>query len=186
MDAAVITKRISFETALGVFNVDARVEPSIHSVTEVTLNEAIPTEVLPEGMSVKRRRAALLFVESACQLRRVSFSCSLNSPVSGGSCSGQGLEAIEWEDSGSLVVVGTEDADFLNQRLPFLRLKQDEAIVTYSPSSITVSLENIAPKQQLSLHFVIAENPNPEPAECSAWYAVDCLHTSLRQAAPSS
>ena len=31
----------------------------------------------------------------------------------------------------------------------------------------------------LTLHFIVAENPCPEPVEWSSWFAVDLDHTAV-------
>ena len=45
------------------------------------------------------------------------------------------------------------------------------------PAFIVFSVFHVIPSEQdFSLHFVVAENPDPEPVDASAWYAVDCPH----------
>jgi hypothetical protein len=40
-------------------------------------------------------------------------------------------------------------------------------------------LKRIPAGVRIGLHYIVAENSNPEPLECSAWYAVDILHDQL-------
>ena len=95
--------------------------------------------------------------------------------MKGSTCFGEGLVAQEWDANGRLVVVGTEDEFLLNPRLPFFESDED-AIFTCTAHKILVELRDIPSNQDLSLHFVVAENPDPEPVDASAWFAVDCPH----------
>lgn len=182
--ASTDSRSLSFETAIGEFVVTALVMSNGSRRPKVVLEEREPKPPLPEGMRVQRCRAALLSVQNAepmSRLSRIDFKIALSSGVSGDPCTGQGLDAQEWSKDGNLVVVGTEDGEWLNARLPILRC-EDLAVVKYSPTSLALELENLPVCKNLSFHFVIAENPDPEPVDCSTWFAVDCPHQVIQSA----
>jgi len=46
-------------------------------------------------------------------------------------------------------------------------------------NAMKLGLSDVSLTEKLSFHFMIAENSNPEPIECSTWYAVDFPHKSI-------
>jgi hypothetical protein len=86
-----------------------------------------------------------------------------------------GLESSEWTNNRRMVTVGTEDWDWLEQRLPPFESYKFSSI-TVGPKSIDIHMTNIQPDQCMNFHFVIAKNPDPEPIELSSWFAVDYPH----------
>jgi len=174
-------KSISFDTALGRFDFSASVQPAVSSAkTRVNLEERYPDLDLPHEMSVERCRAVVLSVVPSSPLLSLRFECHFRGHLHGSRCSGEGLDAFEWGDDSHLVVVGTEDSDFLISRMPFLD-GLDEWVGDFSNNTMTITLENIdTGGKELTLHFILAENPEPEPVDASAWFAVDCPHARLR------
>lgn len=129
-------------------------------------------------MSVRRCRAALLSVYSEEIITHFRFSIALHADSVGHPCTGQGLEAIEWSSGGHLVVVGTEDGEYLRNRIRGLESSDFDNFM-YTPTELILDLWGLPTGESLSFHFVIAENPDPEPVEASAWYAVDCAHQQI-------
>ncbi len=78
-----------------------------------------------------------------------------------------------------MVVVGTEDEEALSQRLPFVRDDPFQSIAEFAPQSIQVKLPLVPKGAHFGLHFIIAENPSPEPVDASAWFAVEIPHARL-------
>jgi len=173
-----IIRSLSYDTAVGRFDVTAAVTLKFEGKTEVILKSVVPKQKLPEGMTVQRCRAAVLSISGDAKLSSLTFSVFLDGDLEGHPCTGQGLDAQEWSDNGKLVVVGTEDGEWLDNRLPSLQCN-DKAIVSYSPISMTLELTNIPIITSASFHFIIAENNDPEDIDASAWFAVDCPHHLL-------
>ena len=126
-----------------------------------------------------RCRAVILTVPESPSLNSLRFRVRCDTVAKGSPCTGQGLEAQEWESRTHLLVIGTEDAEALNGRLPYPGLGDFDAIVQYEIKSMEIQLASIPPHREIKLHFIIAENPYPEPTECSAWYAADIPHRAL-------
>jgi len=144
--------------------------------------EVFPIRVnLPEGMEVERVTAVLvkIFPELDWKDVRVGFRWREPFGILGSPSSGECLDAQYWEGNGFIVMVGTEDFDALSRRLPRLALVEWECPVIYHPNGIEVHLPLVPAGTITSLHFVVAVNPIPEPAECSAWFAVDVRHEVL-------
>lgn len=126
-----------------------------------------------------RCRAVVLRVPESPSIRSLQFRMRCNTVAQGTPCTGECLEAQEWQSDTRLLVVGTEDAAALNGRLPFLQLGDFDQIVQYDFESMEIQLASIPPHRQVTLHFIIAENPYPEAAADSAWFAVDIPHREL-------
>lgn len=135
---------------------------------------------LPPGMSVRRVRAVLLLAYSRTGFGQLEYSCRLETDIEGGPESGERLDAISWEGKHDIVVVGTEDGAAISDRMPWLELPGDPlALMLYQKDGLTVPLKRIPAGVRIGLHYIVAENSNPEPLECSAWYAVDIRHDQL-------
>ncbi|MCV2350663.1 hypothetical protein [Paucibacter sp. Y2R2-4] len=96
--------------------------------------------VLPQGMSVAACFAVVLHLpggEIDAQVRLIATLLPVV-PVEGGAETGQGLEAQSWRGEKHLVLVGTEDAEFLEARLPSqIRLANDS--FAYEPHSFSLN-----------------------------------------------
>jgi hypothetical protein len=135
---------------------------------------------LPPGMSVRRVRAVLLQAYSKTGFEGLEYSCRFETNIEGGPESGERLDAISWGGKHDIVVVGTEDGEAISDRMPWLEFHGDPlALVQYRKDGLTVPLKQIPAGVRIGLHYVVAENSNPEPLECAAWYAVDIRHTQL-------
>ena len=145
----------------------------------ISICEIEPT--IPDGMQVEKCIGVLFKCISPKLLNNVVFSCrwnDLNAPGYGNS--GEGLDAWEWEHDDILVMIGTEDGDWLNNRLNLgKQYLNDSYPVTMRDNQITINIENFEANKELSLHFVVAWNPAPEPVEASCWFAVDVPHKKL-------
>jgi hypothetical protein len=101
------------------------------------------------------------------------------SPGAGGIASGQWLDAQSWEQDSRLVMVGTEDGEMLAARLPECGFSEDAYPVHYLPDGFDVWTPRVDPGSEVTLHFVVADNPHPEPAVASSWVAADINHKWL-------
>ena len=154
-------------------------EASVSNGIDPNLRQIEPHLRLPGDMSVDSAHAVLLSLITTEAIRQLEFKCAIQEDIAGFPCTGECLEAQEWEADGHIVTVGTEDSSCLGKRVPPLGLGEEDAIVEYCSKSMSLRLSNIPRNLDLSLHFIIAENPNPEPVECSTWFAVDQQHEEL-------
>lgn len=129
-------------------------------------------------MTIRSCKAILFSVDANSELEELILSISIESKVPGTACTGQFLDAMEWNDQGKLVVIGTEDSEALLHRYPELSADNIE-IVDFTKQSMTVSLKNLPKLQHLSIHFIVAENGHPEPAVNSALFAVEQDHSRV-------
>lgn len=169
---------LNLDTALGPFQFVATCEQRSGEVS-LALRTFEPRLSLPAGMSVLRCRAVVLQVTSRVNIIGLSWSCESPPGVAGSPCSGEALDAQEWEANGRLVVADTEDAEALTGRLPFLRLDAGTSLVQYSPQKLEIRIPPIPAPAAFGLHFILAENTSPEPVDSSAWFAVDIPHKHL-------
>ena len=138
---------------------------------------------LPEGMEVESSIAALLKVNSSVAIKELEFTCAWNQfEGKGDSCSGEGLDAWEWEDNNLLVVIGTEDGDWLASRLNLGVISRENYPVSMEKNRINIQIAEYPPNKELTLHFVIAQNTLPEKEDCSCWFAVDVAHNRIIEA----
>lgn len=164
----------------------------------VHLNEASPNDVdgafdlllgplepsLPPGMSVQACCGVVLKVRPTRPLSNLCFECRwLNTnPKCTGPETGEGLDAQRWESAGHLLLVGTEDQEFMTSLLlPAVVLVKGEAgyAVRHSKSGMAIQVHALPDAVPISLHFFFAWNQDPEPADCSCWYAVDIPHQTV-------
>ena len=144
---------------------------------EVSIQLGPITPKLPDGMNVDSSHGVLLRVQHQNEISSLSFFCKWEqSSQLGVRESGEGLDAQSWESKDSIVMIGTEDDEFLNSRLSAFRLNSEEEMVEYLPDGFVISIGRIPPHKPVSLHYVVATNSVPEPEECSAWFAVDVQH----------
>ena len=172
---------LNLDTALGPFLFEAACD---HRPGDVSLDLRTfePRLSLPAGMSVLRCRAVVLRVISQVDIAGLRWSCESPPGVSGSGCSGEGLDAQEWEAGGHLVVVGTEDEDALASRLGLPRQEPYRGWISYSPCKLEVTIPWVPASPAFGLHFIVAENTSPEPVDASAWFAVDIPHAQLAAA----
>ena len=171
------------QTSLGPIKFFVLTESDLGSDYEIKLQVFKPDPNLPPGMSVKRVRAVLLKACSRTGFKRLDFSCRFDTEINGGPESGENLDAQSWEGTQDIIVVGTEDGEALSSRMPWLEFMGDAlALVQYRKDGLNIPLKQIPAGESISLHYIIAENSNPEPVKCSAWYAVDIPHKQLFRA----
>jgi hypothetical protein len=169
---------LNLDTAIGTFVFVAECDNQPNEVS-LALETLKPQLSLPAGMSVVGCRAVVLRVATGIGVAALRWSCEAPPDVAGSPCSGEGLDAQEWEANGRLVVVGTEDEDALAARLGFVRLDATTSLVRYSPEKLEMKIPGVPPFTTFDLHFVLAENTLPEPVDASAWFAVDIPHRLL-------
>jgi hypothetical protein len=98
---------------------------------------------------------------------------------------GEWLLSQSWRGDGRLVHVGTEDIDVLEARLPRcwfdrrgrsrFRVHDDMADV----DGVTIEVPYVEARDTITLHYIVAENPLPQPLEESTWCAVNVKHDKV-------
>lgn len=137
---------------------------------------------IPAGMSVEWCKVVLLRCTSPTPLNDIFFSCLWNDLKEAGyGHSGEGLDAWEWKHNNTLVMVGTEDNEYLGSRV---KLKEPSSVyypITMNENVIKIHISEFPANKELSLHYVISWNSIPEKVDSSCWYAVDIPHERVLQ-----
>lgn len=167
----------TLDSALG--NLTFSLSLPVDSSASTTCTSAVVSPRLPPGHSVMRCRAVVLRVKCPCLLQSLRFRMCCATSLIGSPRTGECLEAQEWQSDDRILVVGTEDAEALSSRMPFLGLGEFDAIVEYGHDFMEIQISCIPANRQVTLHFIIAENRYPEPTPVSAWLAVDIPHREL-------
>jgi len=147
------------------------------------VNEAIITTCelppsLPDGMAIDGSFIVLFRYSPSTNEKYLDFFCQWeNLEEEGFSASGEALCAWEWEKKQTLVMIGTEDEDWLSQRLPIK--KEENYFVEMKENCLTIKIEDTPKNTELTLHFVVAWSSIPEKTENSCWFAVDVPHVKI-------
>lgn len=170
---------VSIKTPIGTLFFSAGASEGDLSNAAITKCHVKP--IIPDGMRVQECIAVLLRCTARSPLRSAVFSCEWSDFEGAGfGATGEGLDAWEWESEGVLVMVGTEDAEWLNARLKLQsEFGPDNYPITMENNKISIIVEEFPAHRELSLHFVAAWNQLPEPKACSCWYAVDMPHQRI-------
>ena len=132
---------------------------------------------LPAGMSVEGCKAVLLRCTPLTPLNDIFFSCSWTELKEAGyGNSGEGLDAWEWKHNKTLVMVGTEDNEYLGSRVKLKETSSSYYPITMNDNVIKIHIIEFPANKVLSLHFVISWNSIPEKVDSSCWFAVDVPH----------
>lgn len=169
------------KTPIGSLSFSAMTEEGDFDNCKITICRLDPE--IPKGMSVDSCISVLLRCSASKPLKNFVFSCEWDElRTVGYGNSGEALDAWEWESDDILVMIGTEDSEWLNSRLGLDKEYSIENYpVTMKDNKINIEIENFIEDKDLSLHFVIAWNSLPEPVDCSCWYAVDVPHEKILQ-----
>ncbi|WP_081161737.1 hypothetical protein [Ensifer aridi] len=175
---SVLCRELFLPTRLGLVRFHARVTAYGLTDSDLTLRLVSFDPKLPPGMSVLNCTATLLTLESEGAVQSICLEARIDTSNEASPCTGEYLDAQEWSDGDNLVVIGTEDGAALDKRYPgygFDRI----AVVEFTRTSITLRLHPERELKSPSFHFIVAENPDPEPESASAWFAVDQPHDVL-------
>jgi hypothetical protein len=138
-----------------------------------------PKGYLPPKMSVKQLDGCVLKCTPSVDIENLEFECIWKKPCSEGSPeTGECLDAQSWEDHNSIVMIGCEDFDTLNRRLPDSELSMDTWPV-FPKFGMKIVIPKVKANVELSLHFIVASNSLPELQDCSCWFAVDIDHEKV-------
>lgn len=126
-------------------------------IEKAHLSECTVEPKIPDGMSVKGCRAVLLRNTSKTPLKDVVFSCSwLELKEEGYGNSGEGLDAWEWEHNKTLVMIGTEDDEYLGSRVMLKETTSTYYPVTMEDNCIKIHISEYPAHKELTLHFIIS------------------------------
>lgn len=141
------------------------------------------TPDLPAGMSVTHVNAFLIDATTESFINEFEFSIRLSGciPDHASPASGQDLDAQEWDVGEGTLVIGTEDGEALQRRLPWLDYDINNYPIQYLPNGLKIALAGIPSGSLFSVHFVAAYNQTVS-GNNSEWFAVDIPHQTLRNA----
>ena len=172
--------QLNVETPIGtlLFHVTA----GEGDIEKAHLTECTIEPKIPDGMSVKGCKAVLLRNTSITPLKDVVFSCSWQGLKEAGyGNSGEGLDAWEWEHNKTLVMIGTEDDEYLGSRVKLKETTSTYYPITMEDNSVKIHISEYPANKELTLHFIISWNSVSEEVDSSCWYAVDVPHKRVLQ-----
>lgn len=173
-----IHQTLILPTQLGFLSFEAQVTGASLVDDDISLQGIAFAPKLPAGMTTSTCTAVLLQVRQGKELQSLRLHAELATEAVASACTGEYLDAQEWSDGESLVVIGTEDSQALDIRYPGMGFA-DILSVDFGPQSMTLKINQLPSSPAASFHFIVAENPDPEPVEPSAWFAVDQSHKEL-------
>ncbi|QDV52758.1 hypothetical protein [Gimesia fumaroli] len=143
--------------------------------------DSVPlSPALPPGMSVQGCLGILLRVGCHEAIEDLIFECRLlernysDHYYEGG----EHLYAHTWGNEHSVLMIGTEDEECLNARLPENQQYDFEPLES-SEKGVSLSLPRLEKGSESSFHFISAWNNLPVPEDIACCYAVDFKHTEL-------
>lgn len=172
---------VQIKTPLG--NLKFLAESADIPISGISIQTVPFSPKIPPGMSVLACYGVILQIDAANTLNDLRFKALLepNSIVCSGATTGEGIEAQDWNNRNYVMLVGTEDLEYLRARVKHCIVFPD-APFTYSNESLSIHIMEIPSGESLSLHFVVAWNKFPEIVESSCWFAVDQSHISILSA----
>ena len=153
---------------------------SVGGVTEqLNISQCQIEPSLPDGMNVDRCIVVLLQFWVEQPVQEFNFYCGWKTlKTVGHSCSGEALEAWEWESDNYLVTIGTEDTEYLSSRIPN---SSPDSFITMQANKIRICLKELLHNKSYSLHYAIAWSTLLELSAYSCWFAVDIPHPVVRK-----
>ncbi|QDV20186.1 hypothetical protein Pan153_48580 [Gimesia panareensis] len=91
---------------------------------------------------------------------------------------GQHLYAMSWENEQTQLMIGTEDEECLNARLP-QEQKYEYCPLGHDEKGISLTLPDLKKGSQCSFQFIVAWQDFPAAEEGACWHAVDVRHADL-------
>ncbi len=136
---------------------------------------------IPSHLEAPRCTAILLKIFSLTPIKNLTFSFSwIKCDSEGYGCGGEGLEAWEWEKNNKLVMIGTEDDEALKARIsPAAKLGKYP--IKRDGNSIQIKVEHYPEKNELTLHYIIAESNSSKENNTSCWFAVDIKNSKVME-----
>ncbi len=173
------SKKVVLKTPIGSLSFRASCNFGKLDESQITVHEWEPS--IPNGMTVDGCNVILFKCRPKTQINKFVFSCKwVDFNTTGYGNSGEALDAWEWESDETVVVIGTEDSEWLNSRLKIGKVySSEEYPITMENNTISIRIDEFDKNKELSLHFVVAWNKLPEPKDSSCWFAVDVPHERI-------
>ena len=173
---------LDISTCLGTLRLTINAGRPITSEDKLIVTAFDLEAKLPPTMAVDSSKAVYIEITPELELSNLAIEFVFPELLLVGSPeTGEALDAQSWESDTHVVMIGTEDTEFLSRRLPSLDLSEREPPTEFLPNGFRIALPKLRPKIPVSFHFVVASNPLPEPEECSAWFAVDVPHARIEE-----
>ena len=170
--------QLTIETPIGTLSFSLQVTEGDLRTAQINSCKTEPD--LSKGMSVEGCFTILLRCLSPTPIKGLKFFCTWgNLSVAGYGNSGEALDAWEWEHNNTIVMVGTEDDEWLRSRINLKESGPDEYSVSMINNCIKIQIDEFPPNQELSLHYVVAWNSLPEKTDSSCWFAIDIPHEKI-------
>lgn len=136
---------------------------------------------LPDGMAVDVVVAYRISFVLDAPIHNFSFDFTLTQcTTKGDTNSGECLDAQSWGIDNGLLMIGTEDGDALQTRMPWLKIHGNDYPIKYLPNGFRIVIPYIAPNTTVGFHFVLAYNSVDKGCD-SEWFAVDVSHARLAE-----
>ena len=168
---------LTIDTPLGEINFFVF---GVTKAVSIHLDSVPLSPTLSSGMSVSGRVGILLRVHCHEPIDNLIFECRLleHQFTDHAIDCGEHLYAHSWENEHTVLMIGTEDEECLNARLP-----EDQQVYPDSVGSdikgVSIELPELAKGSESTFQMIIAWNDLPEPLESSCWNAVDFKHAEL-------
>lgn len=136
---------------------------------------------LPSGMSVDTAVALIARVRSTAPIYDFTFAVRLaKQNPTGLAETGEHLDAQSWSLGDGKLMIGTEDADKLCDRIDWFEYAQSDYPITLIADGIEIDVPMIPAKRMFDFHFVIAYNAIDRQCD-SEGFAVDVPHRLLTE-----
>ncbi len=174
-----VSQKVLLNTPIGALSFEAKCKIGKLDGSTITVHNWEPS--IPNGMSVEGCNVIVFKHTTSEPLKDFCFSCEwVDLNLNGYGNSGEALDAWEWEYDKKIVLVGTEDSEWLNSRLNIKKEYTPENYpITMENNRISIKIDQFNEKKELTLHYVVAWNSLPEPKDSSCWFAVDVPHSKI-------
>ena len=178
-------KSLSIDTPLGTIVFESDIS-SIEKIPDLKMTlESFPIETIVYsstlGYAIVKDNcyAILLVAENLNNKTNIEFTATLlNDRLLWSGNNGEGLDSFECENDEYVVQIGTEDGDYLGNRLNMPEITIDTWYLLQDQQQLKISLTDY-PHSQISLHYILTWSDNPEINSICCWYAVDYPHNLL-------
>ncbi|WP_313637832.1 hypothetical protein [Paenibacillus sp.] len=147
-------------------------------IVEIVISK--PPIRIPETMKIENSRGILIRLFCKTDNMTLSFLTywSKREWEDGGSDTGQFLQASTWNKGSMRLSIGTEDSEYLEQRmmnnwLMPIRKSDSYNLTGSNEDGLEIDLPNIRANELCQFHVFIAWGSSSDRYDASTWYAVD-------------
>lgn len=155
------------------------------SVSSPPLGNALIVErvafgpTLPDGMTVDLAAAYRVSFCVPFPVHDFSFDFTrTRCETNGDANSGESLDAQSWAVNDGLLMLGTEDGEALQARMPWLNIEGRDYPIEYLRHGFRIMIPYVGPNTTVGFHFVLAYN-RLDAGSDAEWFAVDVPHAKL-------